>query len=452
MSELPDGYPRVSSRDTKQVVQNPAAVSYPSDAPETPPVHGFETHPMSSNYRDCLELERKTASFTEVPRFSQQNSHHFGHKQHPWVNPFVRLPMQHPPMSAGHADSSGYALSYPLTNHSTARKRHRNEQFLSENAAAARYDASEEKNRQRSKRFNWSDDLHRDFVSAVFITGLNIATSGQLQEDMNAEIPQAPFKSIKHYLSKYKTEQEVIRKTQLSFASPSTNETPHNRAKAIAERDSHTRRTSDSGVEQVGIPASKQSSRDIERKDEKELIVPALTNDEANSHLGTSLGYLIGILKSLDEQLTRQRARSTSKHQSAGLAPRPTNFGISSTGMHDYTRVFFADLTTELGSDSPFFVALDVTVNEDASSPPKNDLPFSRPTKQPTQVQESCLSDCMGRIDDDHLVDEKLFDFLRTLQLPKREAEIYTSLTIFTTSTPQNIPIIKINIAKRLNL
>ena len=173
-----------------------------------------------------------------------------------------------------------------------------------------------------SKRFSWPDDLHRDFVSAIFDVGLKHSSPSAILEHMPAH-EQINSERVKSHLQKYRLHRQKSKKEFMSSYDASVtkfNSSGVDSIKSLASGEVAAHLTYSSVT---GADASTSSSQ--ENKEQKAqsalapssnapppgaLMLPKLTEEEKRSPIGTSLGYLLGLFFSLRQQLVAQREAS----------------------------------------------------------------------------------------------------------------------------------------------
>lgn len=121
---------------------------------------------------------------------------------------------------------------------------------------------------------------------------------------------------------------------------------------------------------QEGIPSSIVSGIEVkppkvpvnQQMDHGFLSLPSLTKEEANSHLGNSLGYLMGLLVTLEQQVVAQRAaerlNSISKVSSLGAALSEMHEVRQKLHQHDNTDSTV--LSTNIDEEAPVENEIDV--------------------------------------------------------------------------------------------
>jgi len=210
-----------------------------------------------------------------------------------------------------------------------------------------------------SKRFQWPDELHREFVSAVFDVGLKHSSPSAILEHMT---PNEAITSerIKSHLQKYRLHRQRSKREFMSsydsamgqfksapggvlgdpdevrtlncgeaaaHLSCSTSSDPNSKMVAGAKSETtppmsplpaSNKTDMASTPAQASIGASAQiQTQQRARTEEKSfnqgsfsggaLHLPQLTEEEKRSPIGASMGYLMGLFFSLDQQLQLQR-------------------------------------------------------------------------------------------------------------------------------------------------
>lgn len=189
-----------------------------------------------------------------------------------------------------------------------------------------------------SKRFHWSEELHRDFVSSIFDIGLKNSTPASIQ---NSVASKGKFTSeqIKAHLYKYRI---LRQKSKRDFISLGNHPNVTNLSDSSRDVESVSAASTSKHIEAAPIcQAFSSTSRDIEQKlvasataeynaarssEEKNreditngihgdssLPLIQLTKEEMCSPSGASLVYLTGLFQSLKEQLYQQRRQNNLK-------------------------------------------------------------------------------------------------------------------------------------------
>jgi SHAQKYF class myb-like DNA-binding protein len=218
-----------------------------------------------------------------------------------------------------------------------------------------------------SKRFTWPDELHRDFVSAVFDVGLKHSSPSTIMEHMPKH-PQINSERIKSHLQKYrlhraKSKQEFMSSYESSLKKFKAGEMDHVSSLSDGQVAAQLSHAAISGAadpqpskpqpQQNRPPKSQQQQQQPPRvlpsinrattATHEALMLPKLTEVEKNSPIGASMGYLLGLFFSLKKQLLMQRASDSSNP--AGGERAPTAEGISTnttniTASHPVTDVY----------------------------------------------------------------------------------------------------------------
>ena len=175
-----------------------------------------------------------------------------------------------------------------------------------------------------SKRFTWPEDLHRDFVSAIFDVGLKHASPSALLEHM-PEHNQITSERVKSHLQKYRLHRAKSKKEFMSCyeASLSNYQASGIKAKSLGSGEvaAHLAYSTMNEPEEVAPPAPIPSQVDALQDNAHEmigtsrggaLILPKLTEEEKRSPLGASMGYMMGLFFALRQQLMANRAAAAS--------------------------------------------------------------------------------------------------------------------------------------------
>jgi len=217
-----------------------------------------------------------------------------------------------------------------------------------------------------SKRFTWPEELHRDFVSAIFDVGLKHSSPSTLLEQMPKH-EQITTERIKSHLQKYrlhrvKSKQEFMHtytatlqqlqagtvgkdgsnnKTlnggsvagQLTYAAMTNKDT---KGGASAESATATTKPASATEEGAQVPqevasstastkaatatTTKEAPEAQTQKQPESLLLPRLTEAEKKSPVGMGMGYLMGLFFSLQQQLMAQRAAEQEAKKRAAAA------------------------------------------------------------------------------------------------------------------------------------
>jgi SHAQKYF class myb-like DNA-binding protein len=166
-----------------------------------------------------------------------------------------------------------------------------------------------------SKRFSWPEELHREFVAAVFDVGLKHSSPSAILEHMEGN-KQITSERVKSHLQKYRLHRAKSKKefmssydSTLSKMNLGTMDLDGMDSIQCGEVAAHL--TYSIQQEKPGnssnmclLPAPDPSSHSA-------LHLPQLTEEEKRSPIGASMGYLMGLFFSLQQQLNAQRAATT---------------------------------------------------------------------------------------------------------------------------------------------
>ncbi len=209
---------------------------------------------------------------------------------------------------------------------------------------SARGKKSKKEDGRWSKRFTWPEDLHRDFVSAIFDVGLKHSSPSTIMEHMPKH-EQINTERIKSHLQKYrlhrvKSKKEFISSYEASLRNFQQNQNSsssnlvsgagevaaHLTASAIGNNKSSTGAkdgpasnaraavsSADPNQKQVQLRSSKNASASNES-----LMLPQLTEAEKASPIGAAMGYLMGLFFSLKQQLIIQRSLEAAGEKAKG--------------------------------------------------------------------------------------------------------------------------------------
>jgi myb-like DNA-binding domain, SHAQKYF class len=177
-----------------------------------------------------------------------------------------------------------------------------------------------------SKRFAWPDELHRDFVSAVFDVGLKHSSPSSILEQMPPH-EQITTERIKSHLQKYRLHRQKSKKEFMA----SYESTLLKMKSGDHDLDASTMNC---GEVAAHLSFSAMNEKEITSIDPSSLVkggvlqLPQLTEEEKRSPVGASMGYLMGLFFSLKQQLQIQRE---GKHQNGdGPAITPSTSPQSS--------------------------------------------------------------------------------------------------------------------------
>ena len=179
-------------------------------------------------------------------------------------------------------------------------------------------DKSKKNDGRWSKRFTWPEDLHRDFVSAIFDVGLKQSSPATVLEQMPAH-EQITTERIKSHLQKYRLHRQKSKKEFMSSYTATMQKlnaeglkdvaslaggqvAGHLTYAALTQPDPPIDEDQPplAGQRSLATPPGQPALQDM-------IVLPRLTESEKQSPMGSSLGYLLGLFFSLKEQLDRQR-------------------------------------------------------------------------------------------------------------------------------------------------
>lgn len=200
-----------------------------------------------------------------------------------------------------------------------------------------------------SKRFTWPEDLHRDFVAAVFDVGLKHSSPSTILESMPKH-EQITSERVKSHLQKYRIHRIKSKKEFMSsydeglkkiregtLGSLSAGEL----ASFLTHNSMNENETADSAGESehnLPRPATVENEdqnpikgkKDTENPSQEILTLPRLTEIEKQSPIGASMGYLMGLFFSLKQQLMAQRSAATQSTQSTQKSKNAKSSATSS--------------------------------------------------------------------------------------------------------------------------
>ena len=203
-----------------------------------------------------------------------------------------------------------------------------------------------------SKRFTWPDDLHRDFVSAIFDVGLKHSSPSAILDHMPKHEP-VTSERIKSHLQKYrlhrsKAKKEFMTCYEASMKKFNAEGLEHQKVLSSGEVAAHVSYATKTDTGESPVPGEGQQAESTPvtsqpiREEPKPgaLILPMLTEEEKCSPIGTSLGYLLGLFFSIRSQLLAERAAAATRaNESANQSIQPvgdlyTQFANDSISTH----------------------------------------------------------------------------------------------------------------------
>jgi SHAQKYF class myb-like DNA-binding protein len=210
-----------------------------------------------------------------------------------------------------------------------------------------------------SKRFTWPDELHRDFVAAVFEVGLKHSSPSAIMEHMKQN-PDVTSERVKSHLQKYRLNRQKSRNefmTSYDRALDGFQNNPHDfddggdhsfscgevaallthSIQVEGNEGSQSSKGSNRGAEQP--PTQGQSGPSPQDSDGVATIhLPLLSEEESRSPLGQTFGYLVGMFHTLSMELEmKRRPYEVDQDQSNALSPGPIGqVQYHSTHQHPY--------------------------------------------------------------------------------------------------------------------
>lgn len=171
-----------------------------------------------------------------------------------------------------------------------------------------------------SKRFTWPEDLHRDFVSAIFDVGLKHSSPSAILEHMPPH-EQITTERIKSHLQKYrmhrvKSKKEFISSYEASLRKLQKNGLDDVKSVSGSGVAAHLVYSDMNGSSAVDS-STKVAEAPVEQKQKttEALMLPQLTEGEKASPVGSAMGYLMGLFFSLKQQLMIQRAAEAAERK-----------------------------------------------------------------------------------------------------------------------------------------
>jgi SHAQKYF class myb-like DNA-binding protein len=243
-----------------------------------------------------------------------------------------------------YTDSTGSKRkSYAGASRST--KRGKNEEPLKKKSATndARW----------SKRFTWPDELHRDFVAAVFEVGLKHSSPSSIMEHMKPN-PEITSERVKSHLQKYRLNRQKSRNEFMAsydsaldafqrhphdFESEGDHSFSCGEVAALLTHSIQAEASSDSTsksthpvVEQHSAQAARNPSSPAQDHDGvSTLCLPLLTEEESQSPLGQTFGYLVGMFQTLSLELEMKRRLQSPSNPHNLPATNPNLHGGATT-------------------------------------------------------------------------------------------------------------------------
>jgi SHAQKYF class myb-like DNA-binding protein len=266
-----------------------------------------------------------------------------------------------------------------------------------------------------SKRFTWPEDLHHDFVSAIFDVGLKHASPSSILEFMPRG-EQITSERVKSHLQKYRMHRAKSKKEFLTAYSETLSRMQKEGTSGIrslcggevaghaayATLTSNEEFTGDSKddtpldeVEGAANAEGTRGSYTIKRKSpttafrpaeppQDTLVFPRLTDEEKRSPIGSSMGYLMGLFFTLSQQLKIERERKAAL-EAASVAEATHSESVPLT---DVYKSFVHDHTPAQQQQQQQTAAYDVSGTTSGSPKPSGVL-ISAPLLLRTNLEKS---------------------------------------------------------------
>lgn len=313
-----------------------------------------QTQPTEQHRRQYASMEQPTQPSSNYYESQPQASETFQYPQGNWGFEAMNIPVPPIPEAAyNNMDSSVGVESNAAPQHvitssgRTSRKRTAlNLKDDSSVTSSTRGAKGRKKNKDSdgrwSKRFTWPEELHRDFVSAIFDVGLKHSSPATVLEYMPKH-EQITSERIKSHLQKYRLHRAKSKKDFMTsydasikkfqdegmenVASLSGGEVAGHLVYATLSGKEPPEPSSEDDANHAAPPAvARQRAVVAEspgsgRQTQGSLMLPRLTEEEKRSPMGASLGYLMGLFFSLKQQLMAQRAAKSQ----AARANQPVN-------------------------------------------------------------------------------------------------------------------------------
>ncbi|GFH55965.1 hypothetical protein CTEN210_12441 [Chaetoceros tenuissimus] len=305
-------------------------------------------HESKKAYTEIQEVKNRNASIhsthdTHVRRENEQAiERQSSHEVHQEItsNTDMQLHLHDPliqEVAAMSVPSSGDSISSAdrrsSMNSSSSRasrsrrsKRSLREEISSQAESSTKSRKKKEGDNRWSKRFNWPEKLHRDFVSAIFDVGLKNSSPSSILENMVPD-DKITTERIKSHLQKYRLHRMKSKKEFMeSFES------------TIVQMKSGQHDTDPTSLSsgEVAAHLAFATLNDQEVDDDAKggiLQLLKLTEEEMKSPTGSSMAYLTGLFLSLKEQLYEQRRNTANTKKGQGQLPPSysNNVGLPTT-------------------------------------------------------------------------------------------------------------------------
>ena len=280
-------------------------------------------HDVQSNLATTANTSYSQQQHSTSPTNTSQSSQY---RSNPDLQTVISLPPSNPILPQ---EPSGFQTSaVPSQGAATSTKsRPRRSASRKRPADEDKSDSSNPKPRKKkvgdgrwSKRFAWPDELHRDFVSAVFDVGLKHSSPSSILEQMFPH-EQITTERIKSHLQKYRLHRQKSKKEFMS-----SYESSLLKMKSV-ETDLTDPLSLNCGEVAAHLAYSTITEKEVAGVDPSSLVqggilqLPQLTEDEKRSPVGASLGYLMGLFFSLKQQLHAQRGTQDNVVEGPAIIP-----------------------------------------------------------------------------------------------------------------------------------
>ena len=251
--------------------------------------------------------------------------------EHGYSGPGFEIPSSQPPSNEQGSDAADTeADEPPESNDGRARRKRRGSDLSSSDAGLKGRKKNKATDGRWSKRFTWPDDLHRDFVSAIFDVGLKHSSPSTIMEHMPKN-ELITTERIKSHLQKYRMHRVKSKKEFISSYEVSLRAFQENGMECVKSVSGGATAAQLTFMETSGVeppaphpvavkpePTEQEQSRSSQQNEI--LMLPQLTEAEKASPMGAALGHLMGLFLSLKQQLISQRIAEGRKRAEAQAA------------------------------------------------------------------------------------------------------------------------------------
>ena len=220
-----------------------------------------------------------------------------------------------------------------------------------------------------SPRVTWNDDIHREFVGAIFDIGMRHSSPSSILDQMSKVSEEITSERIKSHLQKFRLNKEKSKREYMfsydaalaKFKARGTSAVPPNLAAGeiaafltysctvtakniIPTEAAQFSRTTTRHPQSVLTTTSNNTNNENPSSiytSPSSMIIPSLTENEKRSPLGSSLGYIIGLFFTLRQELMDQRRLSKGGQTSSishppSLQSEDNQIGGSNTMVSNY--------------------------------------------------------------------------------------------------------------------